>query len=203
MPTGGLALVAYNLLMLPYLWTGVWGTWALGWFDTVLLAVVPWAAAAAFVTVAFGGMGLLNRRKATAIAGVLGVLIVLPVYLLTAGGDAVGSQLQPRYLLPLIVLLALVVVTAPRGFRTVRFTGFQTFAILGALALANLVALQVNIRRYVTGTHRQGLNLDSGAEWWWSGLPVGPTAVWLIGAAAFVALLAMLWPELRRKTVEP
>ncbi len=202
-PTGGLALAAYNLLMLPYLWTGVWGTWALGWFDTVLPAVVPWAAGAAFVAVAFAGIGLLNRRKATAIAGVLAVLIVLPVYLLTVGGDAVGGQLQPRYLLPLIVLLALVLVTAPPGSRTVRFTRLQTFAILGALALANLVALQVNIRRYVTGTDRQGLNLDSGAEWWWPGLQVGPMAVWLIGSISFAALLAALWPELRRKVVEP
>ena len=45
----GFALAAYNLLMLPFLWTGVWGTWALGWFDTGLPAIVPWAAAAAFI----------------------------------------------------------------------------------------------------------------------------------------------------------
>jgi len=75
----------------------------------------------------------------------------------------------------------------------------QTFAILAALALANLVALQVNIRRYVTGADQQGLNLDAGAEWWWSGFPVGPTAMWVIGAIAYVGLLAVLWPQLRRK----
>ncbi len=200
---GGAALAAYNLLMLPYLWTGVWGTWALGWFDTGLPAVVPWAAAAAFVVVAFAGLGLLTKRKAVAIAGVLMVLIVLPVYVLTAGGDPVGSQVQPRYLLPLIVLLALLLVTAPSGSRTVRFTRVQTFAIVGALALANLVALQINIRRYVTGSDQQGLNLDSGAEWWWHGIPIGPTGVWLIGSLAFAGLLAVLWPELRRKVVAP
>lgn len=74
---------------------------------------------------------------------------------------------------------------------------------MGALSIANLVALQVNIRRYVTGSDAQGLNLGAGAEWWWSGLPVGPTAVWLIGALSFAALLASLWPELRRRTVAP
>jgi len=200
---GGLALAAYNLLMLPYLWTGVWGTWALGWFDTKLPAIVPWAATTAFIVVAFAGLGLLSKRKALSVVGVFTVLVVLPVYVLTAGGDSVGSQLQPRYLLPLIVLLSLVLVTAPSGSQTVRFTGVQTFAILGALALANLVALQVNIHRYVSGADQQGGDPGSGAEWWWHGLSVGPTAVWLIGSLSFAALLAVLWPELRRKAVAP
>ncbi len=200
---GGLALAAYNLLELPYLWTGVWGTWALGWFDTELPAIVPWAAGAAFIVVAFAGVGLLNKRKAVAVSGVLAMMAALPVYLLTVSGDTVGNQFQPRYLLPLVVLLALLLVTAPSGFRMLRFTGLQAFAILGALALANLVALQVNIRRYVTGSDQQGFNLSAGAEWWWHDLPVGPMAVWLIGALSFAGLLAVLWPELRRKAVAP
>ena len=175
----------------------------MGWFDTKLPAIVPWAAVAAFVVVAFTGLGLVTKRKAVAIAGVLTVLVVLPVYVLTKGGDQVGSQLQPRYLLPLIVLLSLVLVTAPSGLSTVRFTRVQTVAILGALAIANVVALQVNIRRYVTGADDQGLNLGAGAEWWWHGLALGPMAVWLGGSAAFVGLLAVLWPELRRKAIAP
>jgi hypothetical protein len=196
----GLALAAYNLLMLPFLWTGVWGTWALGWFDTGLPAIVPWAAVAAFVVVAFAGLGQLTWRKAVSVAGVLFVLIALPVYVLTAGGDTVGVSLQPRYLLPLIVLFAFVLLTEPAG-GVLRFTRVQTFAILGALALANLVSLQVNIRRYITGSDQQGFNLDAGAEWWWTGFPVGPTAVWVIGVVAYVALLVLLWAQLRPATV--
>ena len=196
-PLSGFSLAAYNLLMLPFLWTGVWGTWGLGWLDTQLPAMVPWAAASAFIVVGFAGLGRLSGRKAIATAGVLFVLIALPVYVLTAGGDKVGANLQPRYLLPLIVLFALVLLVDPPG-RTLWFTRVQTFAVLGALALANLVALQVNIRRYVTGADQQGLNLDSGAEWWWTGFPVGPTAVWIIGALAYAGLLAVLWPQLRR-----
>jgi len=198
----GLALAAYNLLMLPFLWTGVWGTWALGWFDTGLPAIVPWAAVAAFVAVGFAGLGRLNWRKAVSVAGVLLVLIVLPVYVLTVGGEKVGESLQPRYLLPLIVLLALLLVTMPFA-RELRFTRIQTFTIFGALALANLVSLQVDIRRYITGANEQGLNLDAGAKWWWTGFPVGPTWVWIIGALAFAGLLATLWPLLRRPVLEP
>ena len=196
-PVSGFALAAYNLLMLPYLWTGVWGTWALGWFDTGLPDIVPWAAAAAFIVVAFAGLGRLDLRKAISVSGVLLVLVVLPVYVLTVGGMKVGEALQPRYLLPLIVLLSLLLATTPSG-PALRFTRVQTFAILGALSLANFVSLQVNIRRYVTGADQQGLNLDAGAEWWWTGFPVGPGAVWVIGALAYAGLLVVLWPQLRR-----
>jgi len=200
-PIAGIALLAYNFLTLPYLWTGVWGTWALGWFDTELPAIVPWAAVSAFVVVGFAGLGLLTKRKAVAVAGVLAVLIALPVYVLTAGGDVVGSQLQPRYLLPLIVLFALVLVTAPQGGRTVRFTRTQMVAVLGALAIANTAALHANMRRYISGPDSLHFNLGRGVEWWWAGLHLGPMTLWLIGSASFVALLAVLWPELRRKVV--
>ncbi len=196
-PLTGLALAAYNLLMLPFLWTGVWGTWGLGWFDTLMPAVVPWAATAAFMVVGFAGLGRLNGRKAVALAGVLLVLTVLPVYVLTVGGDRIGEMLQPRYLLPLIVLFAFLLVTEPDD-RPIRFTRTQTFVVLGTLTLAHFVALHVNIRRYITGTDQQGPNLDAGAEWWWTGLPVGPTAVWVLGALAYAGLLVVLWPQLRR-----
>ena len=200
-PLAGFALAAYNLLTLPFLWTGVWGTWGLGWFDTSMPAVVPAGAVSAFIVVAFAGIGLLTWRKAVATSGVLLVLIVLPVYVLTVGGDKVGDALQPRYLLPLIVLFAFVVLTVPRGHR-LRFTQTQTGLILIALAAANFVALQVNIRRYVTGADEQGLNLDVGSEWWWSGFPIGPTGVWGIGALAYAGLLAVLWPQLRQTNIE-
>lgn len=200
-PLSGFALAAYNLLMLPFLWTGVWGTWGLGWFDTLMPAIVPWAATAAFVAVGFAGLGRLDWRKAIALSGVLLVLIALPVYVLTAGGDRIGEQLQPRYLLPLILLFALLLVTEPPG-RPLRFTRAQLLLVLGALAVAHLVALHINLRRYVTGTDQQGVNLDVGAEWWWTGFPTGPTAVWVVGALAYAGLLAVLWPQLRRVSPE-
>lgn len=195
-PLGGWALAAYNLLSLPFLWTGVFGTWGLGWLDTGLPDIVPWAATAAFVAVGFAGIGRITGRKTIATGGVLAVLVVLPVYVLTMGNDTVGVNLQPRYLLPLIVLFGFLLVSEARGVDTIRFTRVQTFTILSALAVAQLVALQINIRRYVTGADQQGLNLDAGAEWWWAGLPLGPSAVWVVGALAYAGLLATLWPRL-------
>jgi hypothetical protein len=199
-PTG-LALAAYNLLMLPSLWTGVWGTWPLGSLDTGVPDLVPAAAVVAFVVVAFVGIGRFDRRKAIAAAGVFAVLVVLPVWVLTRGGNIVGENLQPRYLLPLIVLLAFILLTMPNG-GVVTMTRVQTIVVLGLLAVANLIALQVDIRRYITGIGEQGFNLDAGAKWWWSGFPVGPNWVWIVGTLAFTGLLVVLWPQLRRPAPE-
>jgi hypothetical protein len=195
-PTG-LALAAYNLLMLPFLWSGVWGTWPLGALDTGMPDVVPAAAIVAFVAVAFVGIARLDRRKAIAAVGVLAVLVVLPVWVLTRGGNIVGDNLQPRYLLPLIVLGAFILLTMPNG-GAITMTRVQTAIVLALLAIANLIALQVDIRRYVTGIGQQGVNLDAGTDWWWTGFPVGPNWVWIVGTLAFTALLVVLWPQLRR-----
>uniref|UniRef100_UPI00286A9F74 DUF2142 domain-containing protein n=1 Tax=Salinibacterium sp. TaxID=1915057 RepID=UPI00286A9F74 len=94
-PLSGFSLIAYNLLMLPFLWTGVWGTWELGWFDTDFPAIVPGAAIAAFVVVAFAGAGRLDWRKAIAVSGVLIVLVAMPLYVLSVSGAQVGQAFQP------------------------------------------------------------------------------------------------------------
>lgn len=200
-PTAGVALAIYNLMQLPDLWTGIWGTWGLGWLDTPVPAVVPWGMAVAFALVVFAGLSHLNLRKAICVGGVVAVLVALPVFLLTRAGNRVGEVVQPRYFLPLLLLLALVALTALPGARVVRLTRVQTAAILVVMAAANSVSLQVNIRRYVTGTDHQGLNLDAGKQWWWHDAVMGPTAVWALGSAAFAGLLVVLWPLLRRWTV--
>lgn len=195
-PPTALGLAAYNLLMVPFLWTGVWGSWGLGWLDTMMPAVVLWGAAGAFLVIGFSGLRGASVRKVIALGGVLTVLVLLPVYVLTKGGDTVGESVQPRYLLPLIVLLCFVLVTES-GARLMGFGRLQTAVLVTALGAAHLVALQVNIRRYVTGIEQQGLDLDAGHEWWWSGAVLGPNAVWLIGSLAFAGALALIWPFLR------
>ena len=57
--------------------------------------------------------------------------------------------------------------------------------------VTNARALYLVIERYAFGrtSHAQPLdlatrNLSAGNEWWWPGAPLGPMAVWLIGAAA-------------------
>jgi len=201
-PPVGMALVAYNLLMTPHLWSGVFGTWGLGWFDTLMPAIVPWAATAAFVAVGWLGLGLLGWRKSVAIAGVMVVLVGLPVYTLSVGGEVVGASFQPRYLLPAIVLLAMLLTyETPRA--RLRVTRLQLGVVMVALTVAVTVALQVNLRRYVTGADAQGPNLDVGAEWWWPGAVLGPQATWMLGSVAFGLLMLVLWKPLRSADPAP
>ena len=53
------------------------------------------------------------------------------------------------------------------------------------------------MRRYITGIDGAGFDLGAGAEWWWAG-PVGPNAVWLLGALAFALLVSLAMPLLTR-----
>ncbi len=186
----GVGLLAYNLLNAPFLWSGALGDWALGWLDTSMPAVVPLAAVAVFVAVGFVGIGHMFGRKAIALALVVTVLWALPVYVLQAGGDLVGEQVQPRYLLPLVVVLGGLLLLTRTG-RSITLTQAQRFAVVAALAGAHFVALHLNIRRYVTGIDASGVNLDAGAEWWWAGM-VSPNVVWIGGSLAYAGAVILL-----------
>lgn len=190
----GFSLLLYNLLNAPFIWTGVFGTWGLGWLDVSLPWVVPLAVVSVFAVVCFTALAVKDRRTIAVALGVFAVLWALPVYVLQQGGDVVGEQVQPRYLLPLIVLLAAVLMLTPDG-RPLRLSRVQSLLIAATLTGAHVIALHFNLRRYVTGIDGASPDLDGGAEWWWT-LPLGPTAVWLVGAAAYGALMFVLIPRL-------
>jgi hypothetical protein len=190
----GFALLAYNVLNVPFLWSGVLGTWGLGWLDVSLPWVVPLGIIASFAVIGFTGLGLKTRRVSIAVLVTFVLLWALPVYVLQAGGDAVGDQVQPRYLYPLIILLAALLMLTPVQ-RPLRLGRLPALLVATTLAGAQFIALHFDIRRYVTGIDGASPNLDAGAEWWWV-LPIGPTAVWIIGALAYGALMFLLVPRL-------
>jgi hypothetical protein len=184
-------LFANNLLNVSLLWTGVLGDeWGLGWLDTPMPPLVSAATIAVFVAVGLFGIGYMWGRKAIVLGVLVFTLVALPVYVLQAGGDLVGEQLQPRYLLPLIVMLGGVLMLT-RDTPMTRLAWPNRVAVIIALAGAHLIALRLNIRRYVTGADGGSVNLDAGAEWWWDG-PVGPNALWLLGSLAYALLVIVL-----------
>jgi hypothetical protein len=179
----GVAQLLYNVLNAPFIWVGSFGEWGLGWLDTSMPAVVPLAVTAAFVGAAFVGVRRMTGRKAIIVLVVFAVLWALPVYVLQQSGSVVLEAVQPRYLLPLVVMLAGMLLLASPG-RALGMTTPQRYLIATALTGAHFIALHMNIRRYVTGVDGAGFNLDAGAEWWWT-LPLSPLAVWLIGSIAY------------------
>src|SRR5690606_27792521 len=107
------------------LWAGAFG---MAGFDNRLPWVVPLASVALAVFVGILGLGRKEWRQLIAI-GIVGALLwILPAWVLQAGGDEVGSQVQPRYLVPLVALLIGLVMLAPRG-RAIRLTRLQTWIV--------------------------------------------------------------------------
>jgi hypothetical protein len=115
-------------------------------------------------------------------------LWLVPVLVLHRAGDLVGETLQPRHLLPLVVVLGgLLALDAP----ATRWRRGQLLVVVAPLTIAHSVALYVNLRRYLTGIDTGGLNLDVDAEWWWNA-PFSPMFVWGLGTFAYAALLFLI-----------
>jgi len=181
-------VLMHNLLNVPALWVGAFGYWGLGWLDTPMPSVVWVFNVAAFAAVVWLGMRHASSRKAVAIA--LGVVAAwgVPTLVLVQSATVVGFQVQPRYLLPLLVLLAQVALFRVGPLRP-RLSRAQLVTVAGVLAVTNAVALHFNTRRYVTGTDVFHVDLDLRAEWWWA-IPLSPMTLWVLGAVSFaVAIL--------------
>ncbi|MBW4032833.1 MAG: DUF2142 domain-containing protein [Acidobacteria bacterium] len=187
---GLLSLVASNLLNLPSLWSGVFGGWGLGWLDTAMPTVVTASGIIAFLVATAVGVGRVWGRKILIVCLLILGIWLIPAFVLIQGQQQVGSYVQPRYILPLMEVLAGVAMLTQPG-RGLRWSRFQLAIIGGALALSNAIALHSNIHRYVTGIRHQGWNLDSAGEWWWS-VPFSPMFDWIVGSVAFALLLFVL-----------
>jgi hypothetical protein len=189
-----LTLAILNTLQLPNLWAGVFGSWGLGWLDTLLPASVGFSSLSVFVAISYFAL-FRSSRSAIFATGLVAVsLWFFPVYLLGKTQAYVGSEVQPRYLLPLFTLFAGVVLWNWRESR-LRTSGLQTWLVLCALSFANALALNVNINRYIRGQDVRTPWLDSGVEWWWANAP-SPMTVWVVGAASFALALTLAAPLL-------
>lgn len=201
------SVFAFNVVSIPQLWTGIFGSWGLGWRMEVWpgFYLVEFAALVVFIGLASLGIRVMPLRKAIMAVALVATLYVLPLYILTVGGSVVSENVQPRYILPLVVVLGgLLLLTLSE--RPLRPGPWHVIPAIVLLFGANVIALYTNLRRYITGFDVEQLSLDAGAEWWWSGFPVGPTVVWLWGALAFAATLTVLgiaWLRERRQLGVP
>jgi hypothetical protein len=151
-----------------------------------------------FIGLASLGFRAMPLRKALMTIALVVTLYVLPLYILTVSTSVVSENVQPRYLLPLVVVLgALLLFTGTD--RPLTPGPWHVIPAIVLLTGANAIALYINLRRYITGLDVQQLSLESRAEWWWSGFPVGPTVVCLFGVVAFAAAVGLLGAEWLRE----
>lgn len=189
-----------NLLELPELFLGAFGSTGLGWLDTRLPASVHVLGFGVFCAAIFVGIHRLSTRRAIALVMAGAAVWAVPLVLLAQSRSLVGATVQSRYVLPLLIILVAVASLSPRILSAWR--GPRSLVAALALAFAMSLALHDNIRRYTVGQDSNALDPGADAEWWWSAAP-SPLMVWLIGSAAFAAALALMWVVLRRLEDQP
>jgi hypothetical protein len=191
-----------TLAGLPNLWVGVFGVTGLGWLDTPMPTIVWGLSLGIFFALIFSSVRWFTLTQTLAVFSALFFVTVIPLYILVRSGLEVGQQVQPRYLLPLIALLAATAIHRNSSESGMHFTKAQVFIVGVGLFVSNSIALHLNIRRYVTGMDIMGVNLDEGIEWWWDGFFLSPNAVWFIATMSSVVLLFSLW-KLRQQLALP
>ncbi len=101
------SLLWNNLWNIPGLWLGVFGgsPWgALGWLDTSVPQIVLVGTMTVLVGVIFLSMRQAETKKIIGVVATVGALWGMPLYLLQLGGFRAGEEVQPRYLLPLMMV---------------------------------------------------------------------------------------------------
>lgn len=195
------SLLARNLTQLPELWLGSfgYGKWGLGWLEVVQPAVVvagAWGAAFALFVLGIRNMW---AGKIFAILLMISALVAVPLYVLTHDGIAVGEGVQPRYLLPLLIITMMFAVMTKKN-QVFRVTNVQYFFLTVSVAIANSIALHQTLRRYISGLDVGSFNLNHFVEWWWISASsagfslLSPMSVWICGSSAFLAALILIRP---------
>lgn len=198
---GPLALLWGNIIDLPSLYAGTLGTSALGWFDTKMPSMV-WVPMVVLCGAAIlVGIAKPTLRKRLMLAAVGAGLVVYPMVLLFQSHVLVGSQVQPRYVLPVLVIFVGVALyqDRPAARTSLRVSHLVTAGVF--VAIANAVALHENVRRYVSGLAYVSPDLNHDVQWWWPGAVPSPMVAWGVGTLT-LALGAGLAMFLADRTAE-
>lgn len=191
-----------NIVYLPWLWSGGTGTWDLGWIDSPVPPSAWIGMLGVLVTLVMWGLRIMTVRKGLVMAAAALALTVIPLYVLYGMGMRVGQEVQPRYILPLVIIF---VGAALFGFAKdhLGLSRLQGGVILAIVAVANSLSMHNVMRRYISGLGEgSGFNLNTNIEWWWS-MPLSPMVVWFVGSAAFALTLAGLFLILYPKGERP
>jgi len=174
-----------NLENVPYIWTGSLGTWALGSFDVKLPQVVSTLTILAFGAMLIFASARIRWRGAVLMGIVFALMIILPVFILFQQEVLVGHWVQPRYIMPLLVLLMAIPAWHIGHGRAL--TTPQRWMFILTLGAAQAFALRATINRYAYGNDAL---IESS---WWRDWAPGARWVLLLGSLSFVLFLATVF----------
>ena len=197
-----------------------------GWNDVSYQGTVSSGASLVVVALLAWSLRSLSWRRVLSALVVAGAITGVPVVIGMRGHFSNVEVYQPRYMLPLFaVFLLMLLAPSPARDEGGRSLGSRPFRVpqgvagrvgtglvAAVWALTNARALYLVIERYAFGHTAHGMpidlstrNLSDGNEWWWPNAPVGPMAVWVVGALAgfvAIALAAYLWGGVARERLQ-
>lgn len=179
-------LIGLNVSSLPQYFAGFYGfRWGPGWMDVNYDGSVTTLAlfTAAFVFII--GMRAWSWRKGMTLLMLVGAMAGVPIVIgIIQGIDNVAAY-QPRYMMPLWVVLIFFMLTMERREDSVTRSQLVTIGIFASVAA--FWAHFLLLLRYTHGSANMVFNLSESASWWWKGAPVGANMVWFIGTVCFVS----------------
>ena len=198
-----LNLILQNFKTLPIYFYGIFGgqgpkewPFGLGWFDTPLPKIVP--------IVVFGNLILtclmlvrIEHLKQKFFAYTLPFFIIaIPLIILQLRGSLAIYFLQPRYLLPLLIVFIGILII---NFDKFKYLNFLIYFNIFALSFANSISLHTNIKRYTIGLDSKN-NFYELVEWWWD-IPISPFFVWMVGTLFLPILMYLVLLKLQVKKI--
>lgn len=173
----------------------------LGWLD----AQVSLTAASSIMLAVGGayvaGLAYMNRRKALALVALVGATFAVPVRAIWQAHRYAPDHYQPRYLLPMLMVVLGVCLIAGPG-RRIKWSAWQIALVWVLLSLGGLVALHGWMRRFITGNDVQSWDLSRKVEWW-ANPNISPDQMWVLGSVSWsvLALVVLLSFYSRRAAV--
>jgi hypothetical protein len=172
-------------LEVPQFWTGVLGSWNLGWLDTPPPATTWVLTTAVFAGLLTLGLQGAHRGRMAAVAIVVSGLFVFPTISLISAGVVVQEEFQARHFMSLVYVLLGLAMLRDRGQPRLAIGRAAQASLAGALSVAHAAALHLNISRYTNGlVELRYSSARAEVEWWWSSGP-SPGATWAITSIAF------------------
>jgi hypothetical protein len=182
------SLFLYNVVHLIELPSGIfgYGQWGLGWFDTPLPAVVAFIGTTIYAFFILQSLPFKRVRNYLVVLALMAFVALLLIVSLTLSSIPVGDTLQPRYILPMMSLIAGMAIWSSRSNSPFGTEPLARAIVIGVLiSLANAVSLWTNIKRYTVGLRQsQGYTFIGPHAWWWSWGP-SPSIVFVIGVISF------------------
>jgi hypothetical protein len=194
----GLSLFIQNFRELPAYYLGLFGgrgpeewPFGLGWFDTPIPTVVPVLASLNILLAGIAFVRLKDSMQKFHVAILPFFMILIPLTILQLRGSNAMYFLQPRYLLPLLIVFFGILLI---DFNKSKYFNAVTGIIIVILSIINAISLHTNIKRYTVGLNSEK-SIFQSVDWWWD-IPYSPSMNWIVGTVTFPILLSLIFFKL-------